>query len=106
MRVRSLSVLVREFAMFLSGRRMVLGLLVLAALVMVLGLMMVMGCSVVVASRGVVMLTRRMFCHFSVLQLHRFGSDGDAILRYSRSWGTALKIAHLAYLGNGPCFRF
>ena len=75
MRVRSLSVLVREFAMFLSGRRMVLGLLVLAALVMVLGLMMMVRGCMVMTSRGVMMLARRMFCHFSVLQLHRFGSE-------------------------------
>jgi hypothetical protein len=60
---------------------MVLGLFVLAALVVVLGLMVVMGRSMVVASGGVVMRARRMFCHFSVLQLHRFGSDGEAILR-------------------------
>ena len=50
--------------MFLSGRRMVLGLIVLAALVMVRGCMVMTG-------RGVMMLARRMFCHFSVLQLHR-----------------------------------
>ena len=58
---------VREFAMFLSGRRMMLGLCVLAACVVVLSLMMVMSCSVVVARRSVVMLARRMFCHFAVL---------------------------------------
>jgi hypothetical protein len=51
---------VREFAMFLSGRRMMLGLCVLAAC-------MVMSCSVVVAGRSVVMLARRVFCHFAVL---------------------------------------
>ena len=60
---------VREFAMFLSGRRMMLGLCVLAACVVVLSLMMVMSCSVVVARRGLMMLARRMFRHFSVLPL-------------------------------------
>jgi hypothetical protein len=89
MRVRSLSVLVGEFAMFLSSHSMVLGLFVLAACMVMFSLMVVMGRGVVVASGGVMMLARRMFCHFSVLQLHRFGSDGDAIFRYSRSWRNA-----------------
>jgi hypothetical protein len=67
MRVRGLSVFVREFAMFLSGRRMMLGLCVLAACVVLLSLMMVMSGGVVVAGRSVVMLARRVFCHFAVL---------------------------------------
>ena len=98
MRVRSLSVLVREFAMFLSCHSMVLGLFVLAACVVMFSLMVVMGRSVVVASRGVVMLARRMFCHFSVLQLHRFGSEkmrSPAIQnrppRTSWQWGPCLR---------------
>ena len=81
MRVRSLSVPVREFAMFLSGRSMVLGLFVLAALVVVLRLVVVMGRSVVVASGGMVMLARRMFCHF----LSAFPNSGIAEDRISVS---------------------
>ena len=89
MRVRSLSVLVREFAMLLSGHSMVLGLFVLAALVVVLGLMVVMGRSMVVASGGVVMLARRMFCHFSVLQFASIWIRRrcDPSL-FPESWGT------------------
>jgi hypothetical protein len=94
---------VREFAMFLSGRRMVLGLIVLAARVMVLGLMMMVRGCMVMTSRSVMMLARGMFCHFSVLQLLRFGLDDDAILRHSTNpeeW--RLRFAHFALLGNGP----
>ena len=54
--------------MFFGGRGMVLGLIVLAARVVVLCLMMVMRGRMVVAGRGVMMLLRRMFCHFSVLR--------------------------------------
>jgi hypothetical protein len=53
--------------MFFGGRGMVLGLIVLAARVVVLSLMMVMRGRMVVAGCGVMMLLRRMFCHFSVL---------------------------------------
>jgi hypothetical protein len=59
----------REFAMFLSGRRMMLGLFVFSARVMMLSLMVVMRGRVVVARRGLMMPARRMFRHFSVLPL-------------------------------------
>ena len=58
----------RKLAMFFGGRGMVLGLIVLTARVVVLGLMMVMRGCMVVAGRSVMMLLRRMFCHFSVLR--------------------------------------
>jgi hypothetical protein len=64
---------VRELAMFFSGCGMVLGLIVLTARVVVLGLMMVMRGRMVVAGRGVMMLLRRMFCHFSVLRRSDLG---------------------------------
>jgi hypothetical protein len=67
MRVRSLGMFVRELAMFPCGRRVVLGLFVLATRVVMLCLMMVMRRSVVVASRTVMMLAGRMLCHFAVL---------------------------------------
>jgi hypothetical protein len=73
MRVRSLGMFVREFAVFFSGRRMVLGLCVLAARVVVLSLMVMMRCSVVVASRSVMMLARRMLRHFAVLPRRDLG---------------------------------
>jgi hypothetical protein len=69
MRVRRLGILVREFAMFLSGRRVMLGLFVFAARVVMIGLMVVMRGGVVVTGRSVVMFGRRMFCHLSVLPL-------------------------------------
>jgi hypothetical protein len=69
MRVCSVRMFLREFAMFLSGRRMMLGLFVFAARVMMLSLMVVMRGSVVVARRGLMMLARRMFRHFSLLPL-------------------------------------
>jgi len=75
LRVRGLSMFVREFAMLLSGRRMVLGLIVLAARVVMLGLMVVMRRRMVVAGCGVMMLLRRVFCHLSVLPLLRIGSN-------------------------------
>jgi hypothetical protein len=72
----SVRMFLREFAMFLSGRRMMLGSFVFAARVMMLSLMVVMRGSVVVmrgsvvvARRGLMMLARRMFRHFSVLPL-------------------------------------
>jgi hypothetical protein len=69
MRVCSVRMFLREFAMFLSGRRMMLGFFVFAARMMMLGLMVVMRGGVVVARRGLMMLARRMFRHFSVLPL-------------------------------------
>jgi len=59
--------LLREVAMLCGGRGMVLRLTVLAARVTVPGLTMVVRGRVVVAGRGVMMLLRRMFCHFSAL---------------------------------------
>ena len=69
MRVGSLGMLVRELAMFLGGRCMMLRLLVLAAHVVMIGLMVVMRSGVMVTGRSVVMLGRRMFCHLSMLPL-------------------------------------
>ena len=69
MRVRSVRMFLREFAVLLSGRRMMLGLFVFAARVVMFSLMVVMRGSVVVARRGLMMLARRMFRHFSVLPL-------------------------------------
>ena len=68
LRVRSLRKFLRKLAMFFGGRGMVLRLIVLTARVVVLGLMMVMRGCMVVAGRSVMMLLRRMFCHFSVLR--------------------------------------
>jgi hypothetical protein len=64
---------VRGLAMLAGGRCVVLRLFVLAARVMMLSLMVVMRCSVVVTSGGVMMLARRMFCHFSVLPCSDLG---------------------------------
>jgi hypothetical protein len=61
--------LVRKLAMFLGGLGVVLRLFVLAHCVMMLSLMMVMRGGVVMASRGVMMLGRRMFRHLNVLPL-------------------------------------
>ena len=71
----------RKLAMFFGGRGMVLGLIVLTARVVVLGLMMVMRGCMVVAGRSVMMLLRRMFCHFSVLR--RSDRLADVIARHS-----------------------
>jgi hypothetical protein len=92
---------VREIAVFLGGRRVVLGLVVLAARVVMFGLMMMVCGCVVMTSRGMMMLARRMFCHFSVLQLHRLGSDDDSVLRQSGTSGDwRLRFAHFALPGN------
>jgi hypothetical protein len=56
----------RKLAMFFGGRGMVLGLIVLATCVVMLGLMMVMRSCMMVAGCGLMMLLRRMFCHFNV----------------------------------------
>ena len=72
----------RKLAMFFGGRGMVLGLIVLTARVVVLGLMMVMRGCMVVAGRSVMMLLRRMFCHFSVLRRSDLGL-ADVIARHS-----------------------
>jgi hypothetical protein len=56
--------LVRKLAMFLGGRCMMLCLFVFAALVVMVGLVVVMRSGVMVTGRTVVMLGRRMFCHF------------------------------------------
>ena len=74
MLVRSLSVLVREHAMFLSALGVILRFFVFAHRVMVLSLVMVMRGGVVVTGR-VVMLCRWMFCQLSVLPLCRMRSD-------------------------------
>ena len=73
MRVRSLGMFVRGLAMLAGGGGVVLRLFVLAARVMMLSLMVVMRCSVVVTSSGVMMIARRMFCHFSVLPCSDLG---------------------------------
>jgi hypothetical protein len=82
MRVRSLSMFVRGLAMLAGGRGVVLRLIVLAARMMMLSLMVVMRCSVVVTSGGVMMLGRRMFCHFSVLPCSDLGRT-ISIVRHS-----------------------
>jgi hypothetical protein len=61
--------LVRELAMVLGGLRVVLCLLVFAHRVVMIGLVVMMRSGVVVTSRGVVMLGRRMFGHLNVLPL-------------------------------------
>lgn len=73
MRVGCLGMLVRELAMFLGGRCMMLRLLVFAAHVVMVGLVVVMRSGVMVTGRGVVMLGRRMLCHLSVLPLVELG---------------------------------
>jgi hypothetical protein len=83
MRVGSLGMLVREFAMFLGGRCMMLRLLVLAAHVVMIRLVVVMRSGVMVTGRGVVMLRRRMFCHLSVLPLVRIGTDLSSTVQHS-----------------------
>jgi hypothetical protein len=64
-------VFVRKFAVFLSGLCVILRFLVLAHRVVVLSLVMVMRGGVVVTGRVMVMFSRRMFCHLSVLPLRR-----------------------------------
>jgi hypothetical protein len=61
--------LVREFAVFLSGLRVVLSLFVFAHRVVMLSLMMMMRGGMVMAGRGMMMLSRRMFRHLNVLPL-------------------------------------
>ena len=65
LRVSRLGVLVRQLAMVLGGRGVVLGLIVLAARVVMLSLMVMMRGRMVVAGCGVMMLLRRVFCHLS-----------------------------------------
>jgi hypothetical protein len=96
---------VRELAMFLSGRGMMLGLFVFAARVVMLGLMMVVRCSVVVTSRRVMMLARRMFSHFSSL---RWRDSSRADVQSSdipEVRGVTSKFAQFAHLGNGALLR-
>jgi hypothetical protein len=69
MRVRILSVLMRQLAVFASSLGVVLRLFVLAALVVMICLVVVMRGGVVVTGRIVVMLGRRMFCHSSALPM-------------------------------------
>jgi hypothetical protein len=68
-------VFVRKFAVFLSGLCVILPFLVLAHRVVVLSLVMVMRRGVVVTGRVMVMFSRRMFCHLSVLPLRRMRPD-------------------------------
>jgi hypothetical protein len=68
-------VFVRELAVLLSGLCVILRFLVLAHRVVVLSLVMVMRGGVVVTRRVVMMLSRRMFCHLSVLPLRRMRPD-------------------------------
>jgi hypothetical protein len=72
--VGGLGVLVRELAMFLSGLGVLLRLFVLAHRVVVLGLKVVMRRRVVMTSRGLMVLRRRMFRHLSA-PLLRIASD-------------------------------
>jgi hypothetical protein len=66
---------VRKLAVFLSGLCVILRFLVLAHRVVVLSLVMVMRGGVVVTGRVMVMFSRRMFCHLSVLPLRRMRPD-------------------------------
>jgi hypothetical protein len=72
---------VRELAMLLGCRRVVLGLFVFAARVVMLGLMMVVRGCVVMTGGRMMMLARRMFRHLSA-PLLRPGSDRRSIVRY------------------------
>ena len=65
LRVSGLGVLVRELAMFLGGLGVLLRLFVFAHRVVVLGLEVVMRRRVVMTSRGLMVLRRRMFRHLS-----------------------------------------
>ena len=65
----------RKLAVFLSGLCVILRFLVLAHRVVVLSLVMVMRGGVVVTRRVMVMFSRRMFCHLSVLPLRRMRPD-------------------------------
>jgi hypothetical protein len=69
LRVCGLSMLVRQFAVFLSGLRVVLRLFVFAHRVVMLSLMMMMRGGMVMACRGMMMLGRRMSRHLNVLPL-------------------------------------
>jgi hypothetical protein len=69
MRVRGLGMLVRLFAVFLGGLRVVLRVFVFAHRVVMLSLMMVMRGGMVMAGRDMVMLGGRMFRHLNVLPL-------------------------------------
>jgi hypothetical protein len=74
LRVGGLSVLVRELAVFLSGLGVLLRLLVFTHRVVMLGLKMVMCGRVVMTSRVLMVLRRRMFRHLST-PLLRIASD-------------------------------
>ena len=65
LRVSGLSMLMRELAMFLGGSRVLLRLFVFAHRVVVLGLEVVMRGRLVMTSRGLMVLRRRMFRHLS-----------------------------------------
>ena len=66
--------LLRELAMFLSGPGVMLRLIVFAERVVVLSLMVVMRGRVVMTSRGLMVLGRRMFRHLSA-PLFRIAPD-------------------------------
>jgi hypothetical protein len=68
-------VFVCKLAVFLSDLCVILRFLVLAHRVVVLSLVMVMRGGVVVTGRVMVMFSRRMFCHLSVLPLRRMRPD-------------------------------
>jgi hypothetical protein len=102
MRVGSLSMFVRGLAMLAGGRCVVLRLFVLAARVMMLSLMVVMRCSVVVTSGGVMMLARRMFCHFSVLPCSDLGRTMFNRPTFpERTEELPVRFAQFNHLGNG-----
>jgi hypothetical protein len=71
MRVRCRRVLVRLFAMLMSRRCVMLGVLVLAARVVMLGLMMMMRGSVVMSGSVVMMLLRGMLWRLGHLRFLR-----------------------------------
>jgi hypothetical protein len=102
LRVRSLSMFVRGLAVLAGRRCVVLRFFVLAARVMMLSLMVVMRCSVVVTSGGVMMLARRMFCHFSVLPCSDLGRTiVNRPTFLERTEELALRLAQFSRLGNG-----
>jgi hypothetical protein len=90
MRMRGLSVLMRELAVFASSLGMMLRLFVLAERMVMIGLVVVMRGGVVVTGRGVVMLRRRMLCHLSALPFHsidRIDVQRSDIGRITQEWG-------------------
>jgi hypothetical protein len=78
-------VFVRKLAVFLSGLCVILRFLVLAHRVVVLSLVMVMRGGVVVTGRVMVMFSRRMFCHLSVLPLRRKRPDRKRVRNSSHA---------------------